>query len=274
MELNISSTLKLNNGVDIPIIGLGTWILTGKRAYYAVLMALEAGYRLIDTAAMYDNERKIGEAIKDTDIPREEIFVTTKVWNNDHGYDKTLKAFEKSLRKMNLTYVDLYLIHWPVTSLRNETWKALERIYKDEKVRSIGVSNFKIRHLNELFESSSTVPSVNQVEFSPFLYQKELMEFCQTNNIAVEAYCPLTRARKLDNPQLKSIGQKYGKTSAQILLRWGIQHNVIQIPKSGSKDHITENINIFDFKLDDDDMKELDKLNENFRNVDDPNMWE
>ena len=274
MEMNISSTLKLNNGVDIPILGLGTWILTGKRAYYAVLMALEAGYRLIDTAAMYGNERKIGEAIKDTDIPREEIFVTTKVWNNDHGYDKTLKAFEKSLRKLNLTYVDLYLIHWPVTNLKNETWKALERIYKDEKVRSIGVSNFTIQHLNELFESSSTVPSVNQVEFSPFLYQKELMEFCQSNKIAVEAYCPLTRARKLDNPQLKSIGQKYGKTSAQILLRWGIQHNVIQIPKSGSKDHITENINIFDFKLDDEDMKELDNLNENFRNVDDPSIWE
>ncbi|MFW9898633.1 MAG: aldo/keto reductase [Candidatus Thorarchaeota archaeon] len=272
MELNIGSTLKLNNGVDIPIIGLGTWVLTGKRAYHAVLMALEAGYRLIDTAAMYDNERKIGEAIEDTDIPREEIFVTTKVWNNDHGYDKTLKAFEKSLRKLNLTYVDLYLIHWPATSLRNETWKALERIYKDEKVRSIGVSNFTIRHLNELFESSSTVPSVNQVEFSPFLYQKELMEFCQTNNIAVEAYCPLTRARKLDNPQLKSIGQKYEKTSAQVLLRWGIQHNVIQIPKSGSKDHIAENINIFDFRLDEEDMKELDKLNENFRIVDDPSM--
>jgi len=274
MDLDINSTLKLNNGVNIPLIGLGTWTLTGKGAYYSVLHALEAGYRLIDTAAMYGNERKIGEAIKDSDIPREDVFITTKLGNYDHGYDKTLKAFERSLRKLKLSYVDLYLIHWPVSGLRNETWKAFEKIYENGKARSIGVSNFTIRHLNELLETTSTIPTVNQFEFSPFLYLKELMDFCQSKNIAVEAYCPLTRGEKFDNPQLKSIGQKYGKTSAQVLLRWGIQHNVIQIPKSGSKDHIIENIDIFDFNLDDEDMKQLDNLNEDFRNVDDPSMWE
>ena len=273
MDFNVNSTLKLNNGVDIPIIGLGTWTLTGKDAYNAVLIALQAGYRLIDTAMMYGNERNIGEAVNDSDIPREEIFVTTKVWNTDHGYDKALKAFERSLRKLNMSYVDLYLIHWPVTGLRNETWKALEKIYKDGKARSIGVSNFTILHLNELFKTTSTIPAVNQVEFSPFLYQKELMEFCQANKIVVEAYSPLTRGNKLDNDQLKAIGKKYGKTTAQILLRWGIQHNIIQIPKSRSKSHIIENIDIFDFQLDNDDMVQLDNLNENFRNVDDPKIW-
>ena len=274
MGLNINSTLKLNNGIDIPIIGLGTWTLTGKGAYYSVLHALEAGYKLIDTATMYGNERKIGEAVKDADIPREEIFITTKVWNSAHGYDKTLKAFERSLKKLDMSYVDLYLIHWPVSGLRNETWKGLEKIYEDGKARSIGVSNFTIRHLNELLEATSTIPAVNQFEFSPFLYLKELMDFCQSKKIVVEAYCPLTRGQKLDNPQLKTIGQKYGKTSAQVLIRWGIQHDVIQIPKSGSKNHIIENINIFDFVLDNEDMKQLDNLNEDFRNVDDPSMWE
>ncbi len=273
MDLNINSTLKLNNGIDIPIIGLGTWALTGKNVYNSVLYSLEVGYRLIDTAAMYGNERKIGEAVKDTDVSREDIFITTKVWNSDHGFEKTLKAFEKSLKNLKVSYVDLYLIHWPVSGLRNETWKALEKIYKDGKAKSIGVSNFTIRHLNELLETTSTIPAVNQFEFSPFLYLKELMDFCNSKKIVVEAYCPLTRGQKLDNPQLKAIGQKYGKNSAQVLLRWGIQHQVIQIPKSGNKDHIKENIDIFDFNLDDEDMKQLDNLNEDFRNVDDPSMW-
>ena len=274
MNLNINSNLKLNNGLDIPIIGLGTWALTGKNAYKSVLNALEAGYRLIDTAAMYGNEREIGEAVKDAEVPREDIFITTKVWNSDHGFKKTLRAIERSLKKLNMSYIDLYLIHWPVSGLRNETWKALEKIYEDGKAKSIGVSNFTIRHLNKLFETTSTIPSVNQFEFSPFLYLKELMDFCQSKNIIVEAYCPLTRGKKLDNPQLKAIGQKYGKSSAQVLLRWGIQHDVIQIPKSGNKDHIIQNIEIFDFELDNEDMKILDNLDEDFRNVDDPSVWE
>jgi diketogulonate reductase-like aldo/keto reductase len=273
MDLTINSTLKLNNDVDIPIIGLGTWTLSGRGAYDAVLIALDGGYRLIDTAMMYGNERIIGDAVKDSNIPREDIFVTTKVWNSDHGYNKALKAFERSLKKLNMSYVDLYLIHWPVSGLRNETWKALEKIYKDGKARSIGVSNFTISHLKELFETSSTIPVVNQVEFSPFLYQKELMEFCQSNKIVVEAYCPLTRGNKLNDDILKVIGTKHGKSSAQVLLRWGIQHKVIQIPKSGSKKHIMENIDIFDFQLDNDDMAQLDNLNEDFRNVDNPKIW-
>ena len=242
----------------------------GRAAYKSVIMALETGYKLIDTATIYGNERNIGQALKESGIPREDVFITTKVWNSDQGYEKTLNTFEKSLKKLNISYVDLYLIHWPVSGLRNETWKALEKSYKDEKAGSIGVSNYTIRHLNELFKISSTIPMVNQVEFSPFLYQKNLMEFCQSNKIVMEAYSPLTRGNKLDNNLLKSIGNKYRKTPAQILLRWGIQHDVIQIPKASSKEHITENINIFDFNLDNDDMAQLDNLNEDFRKSEDP----
>lgn len=274
MDLNIKSTLKLNNGVDIPIIGLGTWDLYGNQCYNAIKWALEAGFKLIDTATYYKNEREIGQAIKDNSMLREDIFITTKVWDDDQGYEKTLKAFERSLKALQTSYVDLYLIHWPVTNLRNETWKALEKLYEEDKVRAIGVSNFTINHLNGLMESSLTVPSINQVEFSPFLYQKELLEFCTNHGIIIEAYCPLTRGQKLDNPQLKTTGKKYRKTSAQVLLRWGIQHNVIQIPKSGNRDHIIENLNIFDFYLEDEDMKTLDNLNEDFRNVDDPSVYE
>lgn len=270
MDLNIDSTLKLNNGIDIPIIGLGTLGLMGRAAYRSVLWALQAGYKLIDTASIYGNERNIGQALRDSGIPRENIFITTKVWNSEQGYEKTLTAYEKSLKKLDVSYVDLYLIHWPVPNLRDETWKALEKIYDQGKVSSIGVSNYSIRHLNELFETKSITPAVNQVEFSPFLYQKDLMEFCQSNKIIMEAYSPLTRGNKLDNNQLQTIGNKYGKTSTQILLRWAIQHDIIQIPKSSSKDHIIENINIFDFNLDKSDMMQLDSLNENFRNSEDP----
>ncbi len=280
MEFTINSKIELKNGiktgssVEIPIIGLGTWILSGKQAYQSVLWALEAGYRLIDTATIYGNERKIGDAIIDSKMPRDEIFVTTKVWNNDQGYDNTISAFERSIKKLKLSYVDLYLIHWPVTGLRNETWKALEKLLKDDKTRAIGVSNFTIRHLKELMKDSSTIPSVNQVEFSPFLYQKELLDYCASHNIIVEAYSPLTRARKLDHPQLKSMAEKYGKKPAQILIRWGLQHGIVEIPKSGSKAHIYENVSIFDFNIVDEDMKQLNNLNEDFRVADDPSTWD
>lgn len=274
MELTLNSTFELNNGIKIPILGLGTAGLMLKKAYQSVMWALEMGYRLIDTAAMYGNEKKIGkalsEALSEYGIPREEIFITTKVWNDDQGYNNTLSAFEKSLNNLGLSYVDLYLVHWPVTGLRNETWKALEKLLEEGKTRAIGVSNYTIRHLTELMENSSTIPTVNQVEFTPFLYQKDLLDFCQNNNIVVEAWSPLTRGLKFDNPVLKSIGQQYGKAPAQVLIRWGLQHGIIEIPRSRNKEHIKDNADVFDFKLNNEDMELLNNLNENFRFTEDP----
>lgn len=270
MNLDIKTKMLLNNGIEIPIFGLGTWPLRGDEAYQAVLWALEIGYSLIDTASFYRNEKEIGNALKDTPIAREEIFVTTKVWNSEQGYENTRKAFENSLKRLQLDYIDLYLIHWPIRGLRNETWKALEKIYDEGNARAIGVSNFTIRHLEELLESSNSVPVVNQIEFTPFLFQKELMDYCQFKNIAVEAYTPLTRGRRFNNEVLRSITKKYNKTAAQIMLRWGLQHDIIEIPKSGSKEHLIENANVFDFELSDLDMNQLDDLNENYRLVDDP----
>ena len=273
MELTMNSTVKLNNGVEMPILGLGTWMLTGKSAYDSVKWALELGYRLVDTATIYGNERNIGQAIKDSGVPRDEIFLTTKVWNDDQGYDNALSAFNKSLKKLDVSYVDLYLIHWPVTGLRKETWKALEKILEEGNARSIGISNFTIRHLEELLKNSSSIPSVNQVEFSPFLFQKDLLDYCNSKKIVVEAYCPLTRARKMDDPRIKTIGRKYGKSPAQILIRWGLQHGLVEIPRSGDKNHLQENMNVFDFELSENEIEKLDKLNEDFRVSDDPEKW-
>ncbi len=251
----------------MPILGLGTWALSGKQAVQAVSWALEAGYRMIDTASMYGNEQEIGEALKKSSISRDKIFITTKVWPSEQGFENTVKAFERSLKNLNLKYIDLYLIHWPAGDLSKDTWRAFEKLLNEGKVKAIGVSNYTIQQLKDLLKNSSTAPCVNQVEFSPFLYQYELMEFCQSRKIALEAYCPLTRARKLDHPTIHAIGEKHSKSAAQALIRWGLQHDVIQIPKSGNKNHILENSNVFDFELDQDDMKILDKLNEDFRVV-------
>jgi diketogulonate reductase-like aldo/keto reductase len=270
MTLKIDTQIELNNDVQIPIIGLGTWVLNGKDAYNAVSWALEMGYRLIDTATIYGNERKVGEAIKDSRIPRDEVFITTKVWKSDQGYDNTLGALEKSLKKLGIDYVDLYLIHWPVPGKTLDTWKAMEKIYEDGKARAIGVSNYNLHFLNQLLDNSEEVPVVNQIEFSPFLYQKEVLEFCELKNIKVEAYSPLTRGKKLDHPKVLEIAQKYEKSAAQVLIRWGLQHQVIEIPKSGNNEHLKENINVFDFNLNNNDMQELDNLNKDFRVVEDP----
>jgi diketogulonate reductase-like aldo/keto reductase len=274
MDLSLNATVELSNGVKMPIFGLGTWMLAGKSAYDSVKWALDMGYRLVDTATIYGNERNVGQAIKDSNTPRDEIFVTTKVWDTDQGYESTLTAFETSLKKLDVSYIDLYLIHWPVTGLRNDTWRALEKILEDGETRAIGVSNFTIRHLKELLENSSSIPTVNQVEFSPFLFQKDLLDYCKNKNIVVEAYCPLTRARKMNDPRIKAIGRKYGKSPAQVLIRWGLQHGLVEIPKSGDKNHLQENINIFDFELSEEDIEKLDNLNENFRITDDPDKWE
>ncbi len=271
MQLKISDKIKLNNSIDMPLFGLGVYLTEpGKEAQNAVRYALETGYRLIDTAAMYKNEEDVGTAIRQSKIPREEIFVTTKLWNDDHGYDKALKAFDKSLTKLNIDYIDLYLIHWPVSEKRNETWKAFEKILESGKCRAIGISNYTINHIEELMTNTETIPAVNQVEFSPFLYQKDLLEFCHSKNIQLEAYSPLSRGRKLDNPTLVAIAERYSKTPAQIMIRWVLQHKVIVIPKSANEKRIKENADIFDFNLSEEDMNNLDSLNYNFRVAWDP----
>ncbi|MBI2663605.1 aldo/keto reductase [Candidatus Woesearchaeota archaeon] len=265
--MDINTKLKLNNGTEIPILGLGTWLSSGKTAENAVLCALQSGYRHIDTASFYGNEEEIGEAIKKSGIPREEIFVTTKIWNNQHNNPEI--AFNNSLENLGLDYVDLYLIHWPVPQ-RLTTWKILERLYEEGRCKAIGVSNFTINHLNELLKNSSIIPAVNQVEFSPYLYQQELLDFCKKNNIQLVAYSPLTRGDKLDNNNLVAIAEKYNKSSAQILIRWALQHNIVAIPKSSNKNRIEENAEVFNFDISKEDMKLLDQFNEDGRYCWDP----
>jgi len=268
--MDINTKWKLNNGVKIPILGLGTYLATGNEAYEAALFALQNGYRHIDTATFYANETEIGRAVKDSGIDRKEIFVTTKLWNSDQGYDSALRAFEKSLNNFGFDYIDLYLIHWPLTGKRKDSWKALERIYDEKAARSIGISNYTIRHIEELKTYANIMPVVNQVEFNPFLYQKELQEYCEENGILIEAYTPLTRRKKFNDPVLLSVAEKYSKTPAQILIRWALQVHAIVLPKSANKERILENADIFDFEISGEDMQKLNALNEGFRITWDP----
>jgi diketogulonate reductase-like aldo/keto reductase len=265
--MDIKTTVTLNNGTKIPVLGLGTWKSTGKECENAVLYALNVGYRHIDTAAAYDNEISVGNAIKKSAIPRKDIFITTKLWNDDHG--NVEKAFNESLKKLQVDYVDLYLMHFPVPE-RNDSWKVMEKIYREGKAKAIGVSNFTIRHLKQLLENADVIPAVNQVEFHPYLYQKELLDFCNKNKIKVEAYSPLTHGHKIEDPKLGEIAAEYNKTPAQILIRWGLQHNLIVLPKSLSKERIIENSSVFDFNIIEKDMKKLDSFNEGLRTCWDP----
>ena len=242
----------------------------GRKSFSTVLYALQFGYRHVDTAALYKNEREVGEAVKESGIPRNQIFVTTKLWNDDHGYDKALRAFDKSMKELNLDTIDLYLIHWPVTAKRKDSWKALQKIYQEGRCRSIGVSNYLIRHLEELLSETDVVPVVNQVEFSPFLYQKELLEYCRSKNILLEAYSPITKGKRLNDVSLIKIANKYHKTSAQILIRWGLQHDLVVLVKSNRVERIKENGSVFDFEIAAEDMRFLDSLNENYRSSWDP----
>jgi len=273
INLTLNSKVELNNGVKMPYLGLGTWKVKEIDAINSVNWALEVGYRMIDTATLYGNEQEVGKAIQSSEIPREEIFITSKVWDSDQGYEKTKKAYEESLKLLDIDYLDLYLIHWP-RKLRNETWRAMQELYEEGRVKAIGVANFAIHHLKELLEKFEIIPAVNQVEFSPFLYRKELLKFCRKNNIQLEAYSPLTHGRKLDNPILKEIGKKYEKTPAQILIRWGLEHNIIEIPKSSNKEHIRENAEVFDFELSEEDMENMDNFDESFRLLYDTSTWD
>jgi diketogulonate reductase-like aldo/keto reductase len=270
-KIAITSKIFLNDRNHIPRLGFGVYQSPpGEGTVEAVSLALQAGYRHIDSAAIYGNERDVGAAVRQSGIPRKEIFVTTKLWNSAQGYDKTLKACEESLAKLNIEYIDLYLLHWPVQNLRLESWKALIELKKSGKVKSIGVSNFTIRHLKEFLENSDVVPTVNQVEFSAYLYQKELLEFCTKNKIIIEAYSPITKGEKLSDKNLVSVAQKYKKTTAQVLIRWALQKGTVPLPKSNTPSRIKENADVFDFEISASDMANLDNLNMNLRTSWDP----
>ena len=270
-EISINTKVKLNNGVEMPIFGLGTFrSQIGKETYNSVLYALEAGYKLVDTAQIYGNEKDVGDALRNSGIPREDVFITTKCAVSNHRYDAAIASFEASLKKLGLSYIDLYLSHWPVPGRRIETWKAMEKLLEEGKCRAVGVSNYMIRHLKELLENSSIIPAVNQVEFNPYLYQKELLEFCRSQGIQLEAYSPLTKGFKLNDPKLVVIASKYSKSPAQILIRWGLQREVIVIVKSVRKARIYENADVFDFTILPEDMKTLDSFNENLHTGWDP----
>src|SRR5262249_34344210 len=244
----------------------------GRKTQQAALEALAVGYRHIDTAHIYGNERDVGEAIRRSEIPRDQVFVTSKLWNTDHGYDRVLRAFDKTLGEMGFDQLDLYLVHWPVQGLRKETWRAMETLQREGRCRAIGVSNYTVRHLSELLASCQIPPAANQVELHPFLYQQELISFCIQNRIAVEAYSPLAKAQRMDDPTLRDVAQGHGKTPAQVMIRWALQHGLIAIPKSVRKDRIRENANVFDFQLSAVEMERLDALNEDLRTAWDPSQ--
>lgn len=264
-------TVKLNNDVEMPVLGLGVYqVGPGRETEDAVKHAISTGYRHIDTARFYRNERSVGKAIRESGIPREEVFVTTKLANSDHGYEATLKACTSSLAELGFSYVDLYLIHWPVEGLRRDSWRAMEQLLRDGKCRAIGVSNYTVRHLNELLADAAVVPAVDQVELSPFLYQRDILRFAEEHRIQIEAYSPLTQGVRLDHRSVVAIAKKHERSPAQILLRWAVQHKMVVIPKSTKPHRIAENARIFDFQLGPDDLETLDGLNEDLHTCWDP----
>ena len=254
----------------MPLFGLGVYDMYNAEAEHAVLDALEIGYRLIDTAALYKNETEIGNAIRASDVPRHEIFVTTKVGNNDQGFESTLKAFEVSSYKLNIEYIDLYLVHWPIKGLRKDTWLALEKLYKEGRVKAIGVANYLIPFLEELNGYATTLPVLNQVELTPWLYNQALLDYCSEKNIQLQSYSPITRGKKFDDPRLLQLCSKYDKTPAQLILQWNIAHGISTIPKSSSKKRLQENFDALGFWLSPDDVAFMDGFNENFRICDNP----
>ena len=261
---DISGTCTLSNGVKMPYLGLGVYdCKDGKEVFNSVTWALEAGYRHIDTATLYKNETGVGEAVRAYDIAREEVFVVSKVWNTDQGYEETLKAFETSMGKLKLDYLDLYLIHYPVKGKFPDTWKALEKLYLEGRVRAIGVSNFPERHIRELLKTAEIIPMVNQMEFHPYLIQQDLIDYCRELSIQYEGWTPFMRGRIFEIDIFRELSQKYQKTIAQIALRWSLQKGVVAIPKSSRKDRIISNAEIFDFEISVDDMNLINKLDRN-----------
>ncbi len=247
----------------IPQVGLGVWQApTGGIAQEAVRTALREGYRHIDTARIYRNEGDVGAAVRSCGLPRSELFVTTKLWNDDQGYDSTLRAYDASLQRLGLESVDLYLLHWPVPGRRLDSWRALEKLYDEKRVGAIGVSNFMVRHLDELLAVARHPPAVNQIELTPFLQRRDTVARCVAEGIVLEAYSPLTRGQRLDHPVVASIARDVGRTPAQVLLRWGVQHGYVVLPKSVTPARIRENLAVFDFALSPEAMTRLDALDE------------
>ena len=272
--MNLQSTRTLTNGVEMPIFGLGVYKMTDpQETIEAITKALQVGYRAIDTASLYYNEEQVGEAIRHSGVAREELFVTTKVWNSDQGYDNTLKAFEVSLKKLNMDYVDLYLTHWPVEGKYPDTYRAIERLYEEKLIRVPGVSNHHAHHVEKLLQSANVPPMVNQVEVHPYLSQEPLRAFCREHQIAVTAWSPLGRGGVLQDETIVKIAEKYGKSAAQVVLRWHLQHDILVIPKSVTPSRIEENANIFDFAISSEDMKVIDSLNRNQRFGKDPDNF-
>ncbi|MEW4235498.1 glyoxal reductase [Bacillus thuringiensis serovar medellin] len=276
---NLQSKTVLNNGVEMPWFGLGVFkVEDGPELVEAVKSAIKAGYRSIDTAAIYGNEKAVGEGIragiKEAGISREDLFITSKVWNSDQGYETTLAAYEESLKKLELEYLDLYLVHWPVEGKYKDTWRALETLYNEKRVRAIGVSNFQIHHLQDVMKDAEIKPMINQVEYHPRLTQKELQAFCKEQGIQMEAWSPLMQGQLLDNEKLQEIAEKHGKTTAQVILRWDLQNGVITIPKSTKEHRIIANADIFNFELTKEDMEKIDALNQNHRVGPDPDNFD
>lgn len=268
-DLSLSSEIALNNGVKMPILGLGVYQVTSGEARKAVREALEIGYRHIDTAAYYRNERGVGQAIRESGVPREDLFITTKLWHADNGYKEALVACGRSLKALNVDHVDLYLVHWPRGDRRG-AWKAMDRILDEGMARAVGVSNFLPKHLDDIMSASSLVPSVDQVEFSPFLYQKELLSYCRDKGIVLEAYSPLTRGKRLNDPRLAALAREYERTPAQMLLRWVVQKGMAAIPKSVRPERMRENAAIFDFEISAKDEEAMDRFDEGYHTTWDP----
>ncbi|MFX3636550.1 MAG: aldo/keto reductase [Candidatus Pristimantibacillus sp.] len=275
---HLQDTIPLHNGVNMPWFGLGVFkVEEGEELVEAVATAIKHGYRSIDTAAIYENEKGVGEGIRkalaETSLTREDLFITSKVWNSELGYEAALAAYETSLSKLGLEYLDLYLIHWPVKGKYNEAWRALETLYKEGRVKAIGVSNFHIHHLEDLMQTATIKPMVDQVELHPRLAQTELRDYCTAQGIQIEAWSPLMQGQLLDNAALQGIARKHGKSVAQVILRWDLQNGIITIPKSTKEHRIVENASIFDFELSSEDMALIDGLNEDTRVGPDPDNF-
>lgn len=276
---HLQETTTLNNGVNMPWFGLGVFkVEEGPELVHAIKTAIRHGYRSIDTASIYGNEAGVGEGIregmKEAGISRKDLFITSKVWNADLGYESTIRAYEESLEKLGLEYLDLYLIHWPVEGKYKEAWRALETIYNEGKVKAIGVSNFQIHHLEELMKDANVIPVINQVEYHPRLTQVELKAFCQKHHIQLEAWSPLMQGELLDHPVLQEMAETYDKTVAQVILKWDLQNGVVTIPKSTKAHRIIENASLFDFVLSEEDMKRINELNQNKRVGPDPDNFD
>lgn len=272
---DLQGTFTLNNGVKMPYFGLGVYLSKdGQEVIDAIKWAVECGYRHIDTASVYKNEDGVGEGVKQCGVPREDLFVVSKVWNSDQGYETTLKAFEASLERLDMEYLDLYLVHWPVAGKYKDTWKALEKLYAEGRIRAIGVSNFMQHHLEDLLTGASVVPMVNQMEFHPFLVQQDLIDFCNKNTIQYEAWSPMMQGKIFGMEEFQQLAVKYNKSIAQIVLRWDLQKGVVTIPKSSKKERIVANANIFDFELSESDVALLDAMHRGQRFGPDPDNFD